>query len=161
MSISQYHYIGNNQNLFFGIFSLSLIGYILYVIGLPAVDVSIWSIIGYSFYAAFIFLFTWLAHFSFKNYFKLRGHNRVITINDKSIVFPELGDSLKIIELRFTDINEVYFGAGRHGLPNNLIIKYGYDGHAYIAKDYLKHQDFEAICSLFKRALKINQISVK
>jgi hypothetical protein len=161
MSMSQYYYIGNNQNLFFGVFSLSLIGYILYTFGLPVVNVTFWSVVGYSLYAAFIFLFAWLAHFSFKNYFRLRGHKRVITINDKSIVFPELGDSLKVIELRFTDITEVYFGSGRHGLPNNLIIKYGYDGHAYIAKDYLKHQDFEAICSLFKKALKINQISVK
>ncbi len=103
MSISQYYYIGNNQNLFFGVFSLSLIGYILYTFGLPVVNVTFWSVVGYSLYAAFIFLFAWLAHFSFKNYFRLRGHKRVITINDKSIVFPELGDSLKVIELRFTD----------------------------------------------------------
>jgi len=161
MSISQYYYIGNNQNLFFGVFSISLIGYILYTFGLPIVNVTIWSVLGYSFYAAFIFVFVWLAHFSFKTYFRLRGQKRVITINDESITFPELGDSLKVIELKFSDITEVYFAEGRHGIPSNLIIKYGYDGHAYIAKGYLKPQDFDAICDLFKKALKIKEIGVK
>lgn len=161
MSTSQYYYIGNNQNLFFGVFSLSLIGYILYTIGLPIVSFTIWSVLGYSLYAAFIFLFVWLAYLSFKTYFKLRGHKRVIILNDKSIMFPELGDSLNVIELKFSEITEVYFAEGRHGTPNNLIIKYGYDGHAYIAKDYLKSQDFDAICTFLKKALKIKKISVK
>jgi hypothetical protein len=98
---------------------------------------------------------------SIKTYFRLHGHKRVITINVKSMIFNELGDSLKVIELKFSEITEVYFAEGRQGIPNNLIIKYGYDGHAYIAKDYLKHQYFEAIFSAFKKVLKINEISVK
>ncbi|MCO7201601.1 hypothetical protein [Pseudoalteromonas sp. OANN1] len=161
MSISQFYYIGNKQNLFFGVFSLSLIGYIFYTVGLPNVDITFWSVVGYSFYVTFMLLFAWLAYFSFKTYFKLRGHKRVITISDSSITFPELGNSLKIIELKFSEITDIYFAEGRHGIPSNLIIKYGDGGHAYIAKDYLKFEDFEAICSFFKKALKIKQISVK
>jgi hypothetical protein len=161
MSSSHYYYIGNNQNLFLGVFSLLLIAFILYSFGLPAINVTVWSVVGYSLYGAIIFLFAWLTHFSFRTYFRLRGHRRVVSINDRAIVFPELGDSLQVIELKFSDITEVYFAEGRYGIPSNLIIKYGYDGHAYIAKDYLKPQDFEAICSLIKRALKLKNIDVK
>ena len=156
MSISQFYYIGNNQNLFFGLFSFSVIGYILYSFGLPIVDFTLWAVVGYAFYAAFILFFVWVSYFSFKTYFRLRGQKRVITINEKSIVFPELGDSLNIIEVYFSDITEVYFAEGRHGIPDNLIIKYGSNAHAYVAKDYLKSQDFDAICSLFKKSLKLN-----
>ncbi|MCE2029820.1 hypothetical protein [Sessilibacter corallicola] len=136
-------------------------GFILYAIDFSAVNFTFWSVVGYSFYTSFMFLLAWSAYYFFKIYFKLRGHKRVITISDSSITFPELGDSLNVIELKFSEITEVYFAEGRYGIPNNLIIKYGYDGHAYIAKDYLKIEDFEAICSLFKKSLKIKKINIK
>ncbi len=156
-----FHYRGNNQNLFYGLIFISLLFWFLYAFGLPSINPPIVHQIVSIFYAAFLLFIIWVAHYYIKTYFKLRGHRRSIIIGSNSIVFPEYGDSLKIIEVSFSHITEIYFSEGRHGIPDNLIIKYGDNSHAYIGKDNLKPQDFHAICELIRIALNLKSISIK
>jgi hypothetical protein len=108
-----------------------------------------------------LIIILWVSYYHLKTYFKLRGVDRFIILNDKSIVFPELGDSLKIIEVYYNQITDIYYGTGRHNAVISLIIKYDTVGHAYIDNTQLRYEDFESICDILKTKLSKQKILIK
>ena len=156
-----FHYTNNSDNLFGGIVVLGAIALIVYGYGVPDFGAAGLRFLLAVLYFGFIAFMFWIAIFQIKTFLRLFGQERLIIIDDQSVTFPEYGDSLNVIRLSFSQIREVYFGKGRHGRAENLIIKYDLNGHAYIQRDALNRHDFEAICNLFKQKLGTDEIELK
>ena len=161
MQIRKFKYINNSMDIFFGLLFIGFVVLLINAWGVPSFSSMGIHLVMAIFYSAFLLLLLWACYYYFKTYFKLRGKDRFIIIDEKAIVFPEFGDSLNIIKIYFSDINDVYFAEGRHGIPDNLIIKYGSDGHAYIYKEGLLKNDFDEICNLFMQHLRLSEIEVR
>jgi hypothetical protein len=106
-----------------------------------------------------------LAVLSFAWYFvsrfvRLYGEKRTIHLDNTSITFPEFGDSLEIIRLNYGEIRKVFYATDRYGNPDNLILKYGNSGHAYIDQSALTKEDFEEIVVVISEKLGINEILI-
>jgi len=145
---------------FSSLFCLGLLCWLFYLVAIPLIYVGESYVLSILVFPILIF-FLWVSYYHLKTYFKLRGVDRLIVLNDKSIVFPELGDSLKIIEVYFNQITDIYYGTGRHDAVISLIIKYGTNGHAYIDNTQLRYEDFESICNILKTKLSKQKILIK
>ncbi len=161
MQTSKFTYINNSLNLLHGLLALAVSIFFIFIMKIPSSFTMSFSLL-VSVFCFFIFCFMlWASTYHINNFRKLYGVKRDILVKEKSIIFPELPDSLKIIELRFSQIIEIYYGKNRHGRAHNLIIKYDKEGYACIGEDELDDYDFEEICRLFMLNLGLEKIETK
>ena len=162
MLIKTFTYNSNQiQYLCTGLFLLGLSAMWLYHLGIPNFYVFDTKLVAQLFLFLLQLIFIWLGLSSLNRYRKLHGKIRTLTLSEKSIKFPEFGNSLNVIELNYDQIEEIYYSVTRHNIPHDLIIKYGNESHAYIGKSELTIRDFEEICDLLKQYLGLENIETK
>ena len=160
MTTRTFRYTNNGHNLWAGLFCAGLLALFVWKLLVPLITRGepLWIVSIFCLLAA---LFGWLAIHFLKTYLRLRGHERQIIMGERSITFPEFGDSLNVIKLDFARISEIYIALSSKNVPGNLMIKYDQDGHAYIGRQALEKKDFDEICDIFKSRLKLEEITTK
>jgi len=96
-------------------------------------------------------------------YVKLHGVERFIQLKDGVLSMPEHSHSCKQVDIRISDINELYYRSVRSsfGVVSMVEIAYGHGNVASITAKYLNKREFDAICEQLRTMLNLDKIKTK
>ena len=145
--MKSYEYKGEKKYLLQNLFYPFVIAIVIIFLPTPNLELTTQNVSSSIVHLVMISLCSYRFYLGVRLYFSMKKHDFFITIKESTITIPDLNVPGKTTTIFFTQIEEIYFRANKHGEILDLTVTYDQgDKRTCIESLFLEKSDFDEIC---------------